>query len=186
MNPAPSPSLNPAASLKDHLRVFLKPALPGPVLDLACGDGNNGIFLASKGVAVLCWDRSPQALQRARELARAHGVNVDFKQVELEQRGVNPLPGDAYGGILVFRYLHRPLIPCIRKALKEGGVLLYETFTVDQPKFGKPHNPDFLLKRGELRAWFDDWEVLAHFEGIEETPRRAVTRILCRKPLRGP
>lgn len=186
MNPAPSPSLNPAASLKDHLRVFLEPALPGPVLDLACGEGHNGIFLASQGVPVVCFDRSPEALERARELANAHGVSAEFRQVDLERQGVNPLPGDAYGGILVFRYLHRPLIPCIRKALKKGGVLMYETFTVDQPKFGKPHSPDFLLKPGELRAWFDDWEVLANFEGIEEAPRRAVARILCRKSLRGP
>ena len=182
MIPAPSPSLNPAAYLKDPLRVFLEPALPGPVLDLACGEGHNGVFLACKGLPVLCWDRSSEALDRARELARAHGVNLDFRQVDLEKEGVNPLPEDSCGGILVFRYLHRPLIPCIRKALKRGGVLMYETFTVEQSKFGKPHNPDFLLKPGELYSWFEDWEVLACFEGIEEAPRRAVAQILCRKP----
>jgi hypothetical protein len=109
-------------------------------------------------------------------------VSVELVEADLENKAVNPLPADSFGGILVFRYLHRPLIPFIREALRRGGVLMYETFTIDQPRFGKPYNPDFLLKPGELRAWFDDWEVIACFEGIEEIPRRAIAQILCRKP----
>jgi len=95
---------------------------------------------------------------------------------------VNPLPSDAYGAILVFRYLHRPLLECIRKALKNGGLLIYETFTVDQLKFGKPRNPDFLLNSGELLQTFGDWEVIHYFEGIRENPTRAVAQMICRKP----
>ena len=59
---------------------------------------------------------------------------------------------------------------------------MYETFTVEQPRFGKPRNPDFLLKKGELRGWFEDWEVIDFFEGIREGPERAVGQIVCRKP----
>jgi hypothetical protein len=95
---------------------------------------------------------------------------------------MNPLPEDFYKGILVFRYLHRPLIPCINKALIKGGILIYETFTIEQPKFGKPHNPEFLLNPGELLEWFKDWEIIHHFEGIKEDPKRAVAQIVCRKP----
>jgi hypothetical protein len=69
----------------------------------------------------------------------------------------------------------------MRKALRRGGILIYETFTVEQPKFGKPHNPDFLLRPGELYEWFGDWETIHAFEGIKDNPRRAVAQIVCRK-----
>jgi len=176
------PTLNPAAFLTEHLDVFTTGPLPGPVLDLACGDGPNGIFLATKGLSVVCCDRSSKSLERAQDVADANGVSVRLWQADLEREGADPLPVDLYGGILVFRYLHRPLIPCIRSALRKGGVLMYETFTVEQPRFGRPQNPDFLLKPGEPRGWFDDWEIIEFFEGVRMGPQRAVAQILCRKP----
>jgi SAM-dependent methyltransferase len=182
VNDSPAPTADPASFLTQHLGVFLDRALHGPVLDLACGGGHNGVYLAAKGLTVECCDRSPEALEQARGLAKAHGVDVKLWQVDLERTGVNPLPLDAYGAILVFRYLHRPLMPHIREAMREGGILIYETFTVEQPRFGKPRNPDFLLKPGELRSWFEDWEILDAYEGIREEPKRAVAQILCRKP----
>ncbi len=183
MNSTPGPVLRPASFLVEHHRVFLEATLPGPVLDLACGEGQNGVFLAVEGVPVVCCDRSREALQRARTLAEEHGVYVELWQADLEQEGSNPLPEDFFGGMLVFRYLHRPLISGIREALKAGGVLVYETFTVDQPRFGRPKNPDYLLKHGELLGWFQDWAVIDCFEGIREDPdKRAVAGIVCRKP----
>ena len=109
-------------------------------------------------------------------------MDAEFARVDLEQDGVNPLPPDTYGAILVFRYLHRPLIPYIKKGLKHGGLIFCETFTIEQPPFGKPRNPDFLLKPGELHGWFQDWEIIHSFEGILENPKRAVAQIVCRKP----
>jgi len=111
-----------------------------------------------------------------------HGVRVAFWEVDLEVPGVNLLPEDHYGAIIVFRYLHRPLIPGIKKALRRGGLLLYETYTAEQSRFGKPRNPDFLLQEGELLRWFEDWEILHYFEGIKQEPRCAVAQIVCRKP----
>jgi tellurite methyltransferase len=180
--PSPISPLRPAPLLLDHWVLLEKEQPDGPVLDLACGDGHNGVFLASKGLSVCCWDISSDALSRARKLADDHGVEIAFRQVDLEKEGDNPLPKDTFIGIVVFRYLYRPLIDCIKKALKKGGILIYETFTVGQPKFGKPHNPDFLLKRGELSEWFADWVILHHFEGIMSGPERAVAQIVCRKP----
>jgi SAM-dependent methyltransferase len=155
--------------------------LPGPILDLACGDGHNGIFLAQKRLPVICCDKSREAFDRAGKLAAEYGVTIKFWQVDLERKGINPLPEELYGGILVFRYLHRPLIASMKKALKKGGILVYETFTVEQPKFGKPHNPDFLLKPGELHRWFEEWTIIHSFEGIKDNPKRAVAQIVCRK-----
>ena len=180
--PSPISPLNPDQLLLDHWVLLKKEQPHDPVLDLACGDGHNGVFLAGKGFSVSCWDVSSDALSRARRSAAEHGVEITFRQVNLEREGDNPLPKDAFEGIMVFRYLHRPLIDCIKKALNKGGILIYETFTVDQPKFGKPHNPNFLLKRGELFEWFSDWDILHHFEGIMSVPERAVAQIVCRKP----
>jgi len=177
--------LRPAQLLLDHLNLVTDATLPGPILDLACGDGHNGILLARKNLEVICCDKSLEALDRARRLAAQHGVTVEFWQVDLEREGINPLPEEFYGGILVFRYLHRPLIPSMKRALKEGGIIIYETFTAEQPKFGKPHNPDFLLRPGELREWFEDWKIIHYFEGIQDNPERAVAQIVCRKTAQG-
>jgi tellurite methyltransferase len=176
-------TLKPARLLLEHLSLFTDGTLPGPILDLACGDGHNGILLAQKNLEVICCDKSQESLDRARKLAAEKDVSVEFWQVDLEREGINPLSEESYGGILVFRYLHRPLIPSMKKALKKGGILIYETFTVQQPKFGKPHNPDFLLGLGELKEWFEDWKILHYFEGIKDNPKRAVAQIVCRKTI---
>ncbi|MBN2123414.1 MAG: class I SAM-dependent methyltransferase [Deltaproteobacteria bacterium] len=180
---SPNALLAPAPLLVELLDRILNPPPGGPILDLACGDGHNGVFLAKRGLPVILADHSADVLWRARDLAESQGVDVRLWQVDLEKEGAEPLEAGYFGGILVFRYLHRPLIPCIKKGLRPGGVLLYETFTVDQARFGRPRNPDFLLKPGELMAWFEEWEVLYHFEGILKDPDRAMARILCRKPL---
>ncbi len=152
-----------------------------PVLDLACGDGHNGLFLASKGFSVVLADQSEDALVQARLNARAAGVSAAFWRVDLEREGVNPLEGRTFSAVLVFRYLHRPLIPFIAKSLKPGGILVYETFTVEQARFGRPRNPDHLLKAGELFSWFRDWEVIFNFEGVVGGPPKALARLVCRK-----
>jgi len=173
--------LKPADLLLEYLSLLTEKTPPGPILDMASGDGHNGIFLAQRGLPVICCDKSRDALDRAGRLAAKYGVIITLWQVDLEREEIDPLPQEFYGGILVFRYLHRPLIPSIRKGLRKGGILIYETFTVEQPKFGKPHNPDFLLKPGELHRWFQDWNIIHAFEGIKEDPKRAVAQIVCRK-----
>ena len=175
-------TLKPAQLLVDHRSLFVDETLPGPVLDLACGEAHNSIFLALKGLRVISADLSSESLQRAGELAEEWGAEIHVWQVDLEAEGLNPLPESTYGAILVFRYLHRPLIPSIKKALRKGGLLLYETFTVGQPRFGKPRNPDYLLLAGELGQMFADWEEICYFEGIKENPTRAVAQLVARKP----
>ena len=117
----------------------------------------------------------PEGRQKSRRL------KVQFWEVDLETGG-NPLQEEYYRAILVFHYLYRPLIPYIRKGIRKGGILIYETFTSEQPKYGHPHNPDYLLQPGELADWFQDWQIIHYFEGLLEDPRRAVAQIVCRKP----
>ena len=174
--------LHPASLLEDYAGLFLERPLPGPVLDLACGDGHNGLFLAARGLSVTLCDRSEETLAKARASASKANLPVHFWQADLETGEEGLLPKESFGAILVFRYLHRPIMPDIREALSRGGLLMYETFTVDQPRFGKPRNPDFLLRHGELRTWFQDWNILHDFEGIKDDPPRAVAQIICRRP----
>ena len=154
--------------------------LEGPVLDLACGTGENGLFLAGLNLPVILADRSPEALAVARRSAEDRRLKAEFWEVDLET-GRNPLQEEYYRAILVFHYLYRPLIPYVRKGIREGGILIYETFTSEQPKYGRPHNPDYLLQPGELADWFQDWQIIHYFEGLLEDPRRAMAQIVCRK-----
>jgi tellurite methyltransferase len=162
--------------------LFKDENLTGPILDLACGDGQNGLFLAGLGLPVILADREASRLRSAKDAAQKKGLEVTMWEVDLE-RGENPFAEAEYRAILVFRYLHRPLIPCLKKGIKGGGILIYETFTIEQPRYGSPHNPAYLLKPGELRDWLKDWQVIHYFEGLLENPTRAMAQITCRKPL---
>lgn len=159
----------------------------GPVLDLACGGGRNGLYLLSRGVPVVFADIRADALEQISEALAGQGpTSVELWQVDLEDAGSSPLAGRLFSAIMVFRYLHRPLMPSIRDAICPGGLLIYETFTVEQPNYGRPKNPDFLLQPGELLQCFGDWQVLHSFEGIEGSgkpgEKRAIAQIVARKP----
>ena len=71
-------------------------------------------------------------------------------------------------------YLHRPLLPAIAQALAPGGVLIYETFARGNERFGRPHNPDFLLRPGELLEAFAMLTVVAFEQGEVSMPRPSV------------
>jgi SAM-dependent methyltransferase len=174
--------LGPDALLLDHWDLLAEGARRGPVLDLACGDGHNGLFAAERGCPVILADLSESSLKKAGNRAKGVKGDVTLWHVDFEKGSDNPLRVEAYGVILVFRYLHRPLMPCIKKGLAGGGVLFYETFTTKQRRFGKPTNPDFLLNPGELLDWFKEWKVVHHFEGIKDQPKRAIAQIVCVKP----
>jgi SAM-dependent methyltransferase len=168
--------------LQDHLHLFTPDLKSYPILDLACGDGHNGIFLAQKGFQVIFADSSKEALEQVQRRADAENVAVTLWRIDLEERNADPFPGRTFSAIISFRYLHRPLIPAIRKALMKGGILIYETFTEHQARFGKPKNPDHLLKTGELFSWFQDWEARYTYEGIVGEPPKAIAQLVCRKP----
>lgn len=137
------------------------------MLDLACGSGRHLQLLQDRGFRACGVDREIRAATR---LATSPGVALQY---DLEAK---PWPfGTAeFAGIVVTNYLHRPLFPCIADSLQPGGVLLYETFARGNERFGRPRNPEFLLRPGELRAVFDMLEILAFEELTEKGPNPAV------------
>lgn len=150
------------------------------MLDLACGGGRHSRLLAALGHPVLAADRDVAALARA-----AVGVGITTLEVDLEQGAIDhpvwPLAAQRFSGIVVTNYLHRPLFPLIIKSLAPGGVLIYETFALGNEHFGKPSNPDFLLKPAELlnMAQKHGLQIVAFEESYVELPKPAMTQRLC-------
>jgi SAM-dependent methyltransferase len=142
------------------------------VLDVACGRGRHTRFLAAQGWDVLAIDRDADALAALEASTAGLPGAVTTACVDLEAAHV-ALGTRHFGGVLVFNYLHRPLIPALVAAVAPDGVLVYETFTIRQAERGKPTNPAFLLHPGELRRLVAPLEVVAERDGDFEGAWRA-------------
>ena len=177
-----SMTVKPHEVLLEHLDLFNELDRSLPVLDLACGTGQNGLLLARQGIPVVFSDRSATALEVVKQCLVEDALPGRIWQVDLEQPNTNPLAGQNFSAIIGFRYLHRPLFPAIKKAVEPGGLVVYETFSIENRRFGRPNNPDFLLQPAELRTIFQDWQVIFYFEGVLYNPDRAVAQIVARKP----
>ena len=167
-------TFEPAKFLRDNIMLLPK----GRALDVAMGNGQNAVFLAKMGFAVEGVDISPEAVSNALEEARRAEVTIKAEVADLE--GEYVIKKGAYDVIICFRYLQRSLIPQIRNGLKKGGMVVYETFTVEQARFGKPRNPDYLLKHNELLDMFRGFQCIHYWEGILED-RAALARIIAKK-----
>jgi SAM-dependent methyltransferase len=150
-------------------------AAGGRVLDLACGRGRHARLAAAAGHPVLAVDRDATALAA---LAGVPGVAVRCCDLEGENW---PLAGERFAGIIVTNYLWRPCFADLCALLVGGGVLIYETFMAGNEAFGKPSNPDFLLRPGELRtlASAAGLRETAFVEGYADDPQPAMRQAIC-------
>jgi tellurite methyltransferase len=164
----------PAAWLSMHRHLL--PA--GDALDVACGRGRHALWLAAEGFRVTAIDRDDDALRDLAADAGRLGLSIVTAREDLERDGAG-LPPEAFDVVVVVHYLHRPLFPRLLAALRRGGVLVYETFTTAQAARGKPTNPAFLLRPGELRDLVAPLEVLVAREG--EFAGRDVASVVARK-----
>jgi rhodanese-related sulfurtransferase len=159
--------------------------LPGGLaLDLFMGEGRNAIYLATRGFDVDGVDADPQAVAHARAAARKLGAPIRALVGNIED-GTYIIPIEAYDVIVVFNYLHRPAFKDIRDGVVSGGVVVYQSFCVDPDLPAKPGDTSALLRPGELREVFKDWEVLRYRElsgASREGEMRAIAGIIARKP----
>jgi tellurite methyltransferase len=148
-------------------------------LDVGCGCGREAVFLAMQGFQTEAVDVLPDALQRCSDLARRYGVAVATRCDDVEAKP--GIEADRYDFICCFNFLHRPLMPVIARAVRSGGLIVYETFLREQrEQFGRPQRDDHTLESGELPKWFEGWETLVFREGMSE-PRRIVASLIARK-----
>jgi len=168
----------PAALLVENLSLLPK---GGKALDIAMGTGRNALYLASLGFRVTGVDVSAVAVEKCREKAERLGLPIEALVADLER---SPLPSNEYDLIVNFYYLQRSLTAQIVAALRTGGVLVFESFTIDQLQFGwGPKSPDHLLRPGELREMFAEMEPLLYHEGVVQGDRgpKAVASLMGRK-----
>lgn len=146
----------------------------GRVLDLACGSGRHARYFATRGHPVEAVDRDPAMLAT---LAAVPGVATRCADLEGEPW---PYEGRRFAGVIVANYLHRPLFPHLLGALDGGGVLIYETFAAGNERLGRPSNPAFLLKPGELLDAVRGRLRVIAFEDLEVSePRPAMVQRIC-------
>ncbi len=169
------------ATILEDAQAWLKP--PGLVLDVACGAGRNSLHLARRGFTVIAVDISWEGLQRLVRRAREEHLDIRPIHADLERFALPPATFDV---IVSSRFLLRSLFPEFRAALKQGGLLLIETFNVDEIEvLGGDIRRAFALERGELEREFGDFEFLLYEEGVFEQREgeRGLARLIARKRL---
>lgn len=144
---------DPIPYLVEHLNRLPK----GKALDLAMGEGRNGVFLATKGFQVTGLDISEKGLEKAQALAEAQGVMIETKVTDLDRASLGT---NEYDVVLCTYYLDRGLFPKMKQAVKPGGMVVVETYTMDHLKYRPQFRKEWLLEKNELVEWFKDFTIL--------------------------
>ena len=149
------------SSAEPHkLLIELTEKLPaGNALDLACGTGRHAVFLAEKGWNVTAIDNSRVGIEIAQHRAQEKGVQVNFRVVDLE-RGEFEIKPNVYDLICDFYYLHRESFQQMQVGVKVGGIIVSTIHIYGEGE----EEGKFLLREGELREFFGDFEILHYHE----------------------
>ena len=160
-------------------------AVPAPkrqkALDIAMGRGRHALLLARHGFETFGVDLKLDAVKEAMEMAAREGLQIRGWCADLT---ASPLPAHVFDVVIVTRYLQRDLLPSIGTSLRDGGCVIYETFTVAQRELGTgPTSSAHLLRPGELLSAFDGWDVMFYEEVTDlETGRpEAVARLVAQR-----
>jgi ubiquinone/menaquinone biosynthesis C-methylase UbiE len=164
--------------LRKHIRLLPR----GKALDVATGEGKNAVFLAQHGFEVEAVDISKKGLGKARRLAKEKGVKIKTVIADLDHY---PIEKERYDLITDFYFLDRRLIPRIRKGLKKGGRVVFETYLTEHSNIclEGPRNPRYLLKPNELLTLFKGFRILFYREGIfrEGGKKKAIASLIAEK-----
>jgi SAM-dependent methyltransferase len=159
----------PSSWVVEHSALF---APRGEVLDVAAGSGRHTRWLLAQGRRICAIDRDVSALADL-----AGQPDVEILECDLENGAGWPLGPRRFDGVVVTNYLHRPILPAIIASIRPGGALIYETFAVGNERFGRPSNPDFLLRPNELiEAVRATMRILAYQDIELGAPRAAMVQ----------
>ena len=164
--------------LKRHIATLRK----GKALDLAAGEGRNAVFLARHGFDVDAVDFSEMGLRKARRLAKEIGVRIHTLLADLDNYQIQR---EQYDLITNFYFLNRSLVPKIKRGLKKRGMVIFETYLLEQRKLltGGPKDARYFLRPNELLQLFKEFRVLFYREGIfkEDGKRKAIASLIAQK-----
>ena len=146
-----------------------------PVLDVACGGGRHTRFFLKRGHMVTAVDIDLAELRMVEDTDRLTLVERDLEDGTVWQFGTQ-----SYGTVVVTNYLHRPILTSLVASVAPGGVLIYETFAQGHEAYGRPTNPAYLLRPGELIEMVrGKLQIVAYEHGYTNRPRRAVMQRIC-------
>ena len=164
--------------LKKHTHLLPK----GKALDMATGEGRNAVFLAQHGFEVDAVDISEKGLKKAQKLAKEKGAKINTFLIDLDQYQIQK---ERYDLIANFYFLRRRLIPRIKKGLKKGGTVIFETYLLEHRTLGTggPKQAKYFLKPNELLRLFKNFRILFYREGIfkEGGRKKAVASLIAEK-----
>lgn len=155
----PTSSIEPDDLLLEHETLFDSRGL---CIDIAGGTGDNGLYLSRLGYESVIVDGSETGLRLCAHKARKNGLSPMLVVADLDRFA---LPEAAFDVVLVFRYLNRDLIDPLRRCLKRNGVLFFKTFNLHHLKAHPQFPEEYVLKEGELTAWFSDLQCIATNDG---------------------
>jgi SAM-dependent methyltransferase len=138
-------------------------------------------LLAKAGFHVVAVDFARTGLEIAQRRARQAGVQVRWIEADLK---IWPIPRSKYAVVVDTFYTNRRRLADLKASVKPGGVFLVETHVRASGGSAKQRRHRFGVRRGELRRWFRDWEILELEEGelTERGSAKAISRIVARRP----
>jgi tellurite methyltransferase len=164
--------------LKRHISLFPR----GKALDIATGEGRNAVFLAQHGFDVDAVDISKIGLKKARKLAKEAGAKIHPLHADLDTYKIGE---GQYDLITNFYFLNRSLIPSIKKGIKKGGWVVFETYILEHRSLatGGPKQLKYFLKPNELLRFFNKFRILRYREGIflERGRKKAIASLIAEK-----
>jgi SAM-dependent methyltransferase len=163
----------PNAFLKSHAHLLKKGQ---KALAFADGEGRNGVFLAECGLDVLSIDFSPNAIAKAKALARERGVTLRVEQADIFTWNWPTAAFDVIVGIF-FQFappdMRTQVFKNIKKALKPGGLLLIQGYRPEQVDYktgGPPHRENMYTRKLLQEAFgdFSSLEINEHDSEVDE------------------
>ena len=143
------------------------------VLDLACGGGRHGRLYLARGCAVTFADIDTNGVDDLRERSDATVLEADLED------GPWPFEAESFDIVVVTNYLWRPRLDRLLRTVRRDGELLYQTFARGNEAYGKPSNPDFLLREGELRdRTAANFDTVAYAHGPTERPKPGIVQYI--------
>ena len=166
------------------------------VLCVADGEGRNSVYLAGLGMKVTAMDSSDVALEKARALALARNVTVDFRLADISAWKWEPNRWDAVVAVFIQFAdpdLRAKIFAGMQRTLAPGGLLLLHGYTPEQVALGTggPKDPDNMYTPEMLRDAFagleierlEDYRAEIH-EGEGHSGQSALIDLIARKPAR--